>query len=140
MKPKKQQGFTLIELVVVIAILGILAGLALPHLADMQAEARDAKAKSNIIILQKAYELVSIEVGVPPTGGWVQSKSGSSDIYSTKMKDIVGSSLFYDINETKNVVTIRYYPGTKKTQYYDYIVGAAFITKNGGIPGDPIKI
>lgn len=38
----KQKGFTLIELIMVIVVLGILAAIALPKFADMQVDARKA--------------------------------------------------------------------------------------------------
>jgi general secretion pathway protein G len=52
----RRGSFTIIELLIVIAVIGILVGLALPRFKGLQEEANIAKAKSELRVLQTAVE------------------------------------------------------------------------------------
>ena len=60
------RGFTLIEIMVVIIILGILAGLIIPRIMDRPEEAKQLKAKIQIESLETALKLYKLDNGVYP--------------------------------------------------------------------------
>ena len=65
-KMGNQRGFTLIELMIVVAIIGILTAIAFPLYAGIQARARVAKAQADARTLASAVVVYSAHTGVMP--------------------------------------------------------------------------
>ena len=64
---KNSRGFTLIEIMVVVVILGILAGIVVPRLLDRPEEARRTKAAVQIKSLEEALGLFKLDNGFYPS-------------------------------------------------------------------------
>ena len=67
MKHNDERGFTLIELMVVLVILGILAGFIMPRIIGKPEEARRMKARIQIQSIEQALKMFYIDNGFYPS-------------------------------------------------------------------------
>ncbi len=65
--PRQMRGFTLIELMVVVVILGVLAALIVPQVMDRPDQARATRAKQDIRAIQAALDLYKLDNFTYPT-------------------------------------------------------------------------
>lgn len=63
----KRSGFTLIEIILVVVIIGILASIAIPRMGGRAEQANVTKAKADISVLSSAIQEYEIMNGVYPS-------------------------------------------------------------------------
>lgn len=84
MKITRNHGFSYIELIVVIAVLAILAGVLVPRVSNQMASSRDERRLEDVQLIRNAIEQFHADKGYyPPAdqntsyGGWDVSHDGS---------------------------------------------------------------
>jgi type IV pilus assembly protein PilA len=82
---KSRKGFTLIELMIVVAIIGILAAIAIPNFIRFQLKAKTSEGKVNVAAIRTAEEAYFSEFGsyvaaaVSPTANGATAKTAFAD-------------------------------------------------------------
>ena len=114
-----RSGFTLLELIVVIVILGMLAGAVAPRVSQRIAAARDARRLQDVQAIRDAVEQYYLDNGAYPAantnstyGGWDVSHDGNFISVLTR-----GGYLRQDASDPLNTATHHY-------RYYVYSAGS----------------
>lgn len=96
---KQQSGFTLIELVIVIVILGLLAATALPRFADLTGDAREASLRGIEGAVRSGSAIVHAQALVDGQTG----ATGSVTLEGTTVNTVFGYPATNDINNAIDV-------------------------------------
>jgi general secretion pathway protein G len=121
MERKNRGGFTLIEILLVVVIIGILAAIVVPRLTGTREDANIAAAKKTMAILRDALNRFEIDTGKYPTTE--QSLTAIIAIPSPEPKGWKGpyiQSKAIPLDPWGNPYIYRY-PGTQDPKYFDLI-------------------
>ena len=93
-----RKGFTLIELMIVVVILGILSAIAIPKFHDVSESAKLASCRSNLRTIASALQLYRAEHNsYPPGNGWRTLSTISEYVHAGLLCPSTGLSYRYRI-------------------------------------------
>ena len=126
---KKEEGFTLVELMIVVVILGILAGIGVQQYANVQERAKKAADEANRKVLTNATNMWLI-LGSGPD----ELNYDDDGVYEVKVEDLVSQYLDewpdYPLNEEERYTVTVKTTGDSTTGDLQYSIEVGTETKS----------
>jgi type IV pilus assembly protein PilA len=101
----REDGFTLVELLVVVLILGLLAAIAIPSFVNQRDKATDGKAKVNLQVAQRAMETYFLDHNTYATAN--MNAPSDPDSLLALEPTLTDAPVPWISNQTLNAYTIR---------------------------------
>jgi general secretion pathway protein G len=110
MKSKKRAGFSLIEMVIVILILGIIAAVAAPKMFDTAKTAEQNSTRQQLAVLRNALEMYRARDGVYPLANTLPTALGpmlNGPFPAPSMGAVRGKAgVYYDTTTTVDIAAV----------------------------------
>ena len=95
-KMRKKIGFTLIEIMVVIAIIGMILGIAIPSVSLYRRRTKEAKARTDIESLGIAIKMYQVDKGIYPSATGLAGTLEAGGYMEFKEDELDGDGDFID--------------------------------------------
>lgn len=117
----RQSGFTIIELLIVIVVIGILAGLVLTTFNGIQQKARDTERQTDVKAIHAQVEAFWAQKGYYPSLTDLNNRTATTGFVAVNLKGL-DSGAFQDPKDARAVGTAGTLAATPAANVYAYAV------------------
>ncbi len=105
LKQSRRDGFTIVELLIVIVVIGILAAISITAFNGVQARGRDSERKTDAYAMRKALESYHALNGHYVNSRWVVNAVAQVELLDTRLKNLITKDTLLQPNAAAGTVS-----------------------------------